>query len=380
MSVETLEIVEPGLLTTVQDTGRYGYQRLGVPVSGAMDLFALRAANILVGNDERAAGLEITVLGPKVRFLAETWIALTGADLDPHLDGEPVPTWRSVRIPKDGVLSFRGVRDGVRSYLAIAGGIDVPLVMGSRSTYLQSGIGGLEGRALRAADTLCAMDQGAAPEFAERKLPEHLVAPTYGHHHVIRVVLGPQDSAFTSEGLATFLGSTCSVSIQSDRAGYQLDGPPIEHKSGPDIVSDGTPLGAVQVPGDGHPIILLADRGTTGGYAKIATVISSDIDELGQAMPGDTLTFKAVTVEEAHVILRQREALLDDIRKGARAGSVGKLSIVVDGEEIEAVDESGQVIALSDPGAQGDSGATHHARATVDGRTFEFDVNVRGVD
>ena len=243
MSIETLEIRDAGLLTTVQDTGRYGYQRFGVPVSGAMDVFALQAANILVGNDEGAAGLEMTVLGPRIRFLADTWIALTGGDLSPALDGEPLPLWRSAQVTKESVLSFQGARDGVRSYLTIAGGIDVPVVMGSRSTYIQGAIGGFEGRALKAGDRLHTLDQDPGAEFVERRLPEHLAVPSYGNIHQIRVVLGPQDQAFTSDGIATFLASKYTISIHSDRIGYRLEGPSIEHVSGPDIVSDGTPLG-----------------------------------------------------------------------------------------------------------------------------------------
>ena len=380
MSRETLETIEPGFLTTVQDRGRTGYQRFGVPISGAMDMFALLTANILVGNDEGAAGLEMTVMGPKLRFLAETWIAITGADLAPSVDDGAVPQWHTVKVPKDSVLSFQGARDGVRSYLAVAGGIDVPVVMGSRSTYLKGAIGGLHGRALRAGDVL-GTEHGETPiEIGERGLPEHLEAPTYGHKHEIRVVLGPQDRSFTSDGVAKFLGSPYSVSVHSDRMGYRLEGPPIEHVSGADIVSDGTALGAVQVPGDGRPIVLLADRGTTGGYTKIATVISADMGKLAQAMPGDTVTFQAVTVEQAHQSLREQHAILRDIRKAAGAAPTAKLSVVVDGEAFEVADEAGERVAVTGVAAEGEASWTRHATATVDGRTYEFEVEVRQVD
>ena len=154
MSVDTLEIVEPGLLTTVQDTGRFGYQRYGVPTSGAVDIFAIRAANLLAGNDERAAGLEVTVMGPTIRFLDDTWIAITGADLGPRLNGSSIPAWESVAVSSGAVLTFDGARDGMRAYIAVTGGIDVPVVMGSRSTYVKGVIGGYEGRALKASDVL----------------------------------------------------------------------------------------------------------------------------------------------------------------------------------------------------------------------------------
>ena len=197
MSAEVLEILEPGLITTVQDRGRYGYQRFGVPVSGAMDLFALRAANILVGNDQGTACLEMTALGPKVRFLDDALIAITGADLAPVVDGEPMPRWQSVKVGKGSVLGSEGGREGLFSYLAIAGGIDVPKVMGSRSTYLNGAIGGLEGRGLKAGDVLGTLELEPNNKLMERSLPDDLVPPTFGEHQEIRVILGPQDGAFT---------------------------------------------------------------------------------------------------------------------------------------------------------------------------------------
>ena len=377
MSSATLEIVEPGLLTTVQDAGRYGYQRFGVPVSGAVDVFALKAANILAGNAQDAAGLEMTVVGPRARFLADTWIALTGADFGPLLNDRPIPMWESVAVPAGSILSFDGARDGMRGYLAVTGGIDVPVVMGSRSTYVKGAIGGHLGRALMASDSLSTMGRAGRLDPTNNRLPDHLGAPRYGNTHEIRVVLGPQDAAFTAEAVQTFLGSEYSVSIQSDRMGYRLEGPVIQHRSGPDIVSDGTPFGAVQVPGDGQPIILLSDRGTTGGYTKIATVISSDTGTLGQAMPGDTIRFAAVSVDEAHAILREREQVLRDIKKAVRGADAEAVRIRIEGDAFEAVDDSGRLVAA--PAVEGTPGAeaTRHAKVTVDGHTFEFDVEVQ---
>ena len=376
MSIDALQLIDPGLLTTVQDRGRYGYQRYGVPVSGAMDVFALRVANLLVGNDEDAAALEMTVLGPRIRFLTSVSIAVTGGDLDPYVDDEPLPMWRSAVAPEGSVLTFQGARDGVRSYLAVSGGIDVPIVMGSRSTYLKGAIGGLEGRALRAADVLRTMPAEADAELVDRALPHGFVVPAYGHQHEIRVVLGPQDKAFTADGIATFLGSEYSVSINSDRMGYRLEGPSIEHASRADLVSDGTPLGAVQVPGDGSPIILLADRGTTGGYTKIATVISADVDRLAQAMPSDTVRFKSVTVEEGQSISRRSEAVLAAIRGEVDTRLVGALGVVVEGEAFEVADESGEPIPWPILLDGHDANLGRRVRATTDGNTYEFEVEV----
>ena len=370
-----LEIVEPGLLTTVQDRGRFGHQRFGVPVSGALDTFALRAANLLAGNDDGDAGLEMTVLGPRVRFGADTWFAIAGADLTPMLDGQPISNWRRVRAPAGSVLSFQGSRDGMRAYLAIAGGIDVPRLMGSRSTYLKGEFGGLEGRPLRAGDALETLGGPREDEFDDVELPGSFALPEYGHDHRIRVVLGPQNGAFTEAGVETLLGSEYKVSVQSDRMGYRLDGPVIEHVSGPDIVSDGTSLGAVQVPGNGLPIVLLADRGTTGGYAKIATVVSVDIGRIAQAMPGDAVRFEEVSVEEAHAIFAQQEATLRDLAEAAGVGPARGLSVMIDGETFEISDEFGAPVSLPAGLAEGPVWS-HSARAASGGAAYEFDIRV----
>ena len=378
MSQRVLEVIDPGMFTTVQDRGRYGYQRFGVPVSGAMDEFALRAANLLVGNEDGAAALEMTVIGPSLRFLADTWIAVTGSDLSPRLDGESLPRWETVQVAAGSELTFHGMEDGMRAYLAVAGGIDVPTVMGSRSTYAGAGFGGLEGRALTKGDVVSRPNNAPEPEFVQRRLPDGYVAPTYGEHHDLDVILGPQRESFTAEAIETLLGATYVVSMDSDRMGCRLDGPRIVHKTGPDIVSDGNPPGAIQVPGDGLPMILLADRGTTGGYAKIATVVSSDLGELAQAVPGHTVSFNAVTVDEAHDALRQREAVLRAITDGAAlAAPPPGISVRVNGEGYEVVDEDGRLVSRLRLTGEVDGARVHRARATVAGHTFEFDVEVQ---
>ncbi len=294
----------------MQDTGRYGYQRFGVPVSGAMDSFSLRAANVLVGNDQDSACLEMTVVGPHIRFLADTLIAITGADLAFGIDGERVHRWEAMHVAKGSVLTSDGMIDGMRAYLAIDGGIDVPLVMGSRSTYITSHIGGLRGRALKSGDLLSVLPSDPSHRHDERGLPEDLEPVHYGHSHVIRATLGPQTSAFKPGALETLFDSRYSVSNDSDRVGYRLEGPHLLHETGADIISDGSPAGAIQVPADGMPIILMADRGPTGGYAKIATVISTDLGRLAQARPGDTIAFKQVTMAQANSALLEQEAIL----------------------------------------------------------------------
>lgn len=312
--MRTIEVVKGGAFTTVQDLGRVGYQRYGVPVSGAMDQFALRVGNLLVGNEEGEAGLEATFMGPTLRFHFSATIAITGGDLSPSLDGQPVPGWKMLSVPEGSTLSFAGPKDGIRAYVCVRGGIDVPVVMGSRSTFTRSQFGGFDGRAVAAGDMVSVADTDSGPlERGERSLASDAI-PHYGHHHALRVTMGPQDDAFTAEGIDTFLSSTFTVTPQFDRMGNRLDGPVVEHKKGADIVSDGTSRGAVQVPGSGKPIVLLADCGTTGGYTKIATVISADLPLIAQAQPGDTVVFQAVCLEEAHTALREQEAVIASLR------------------------------------------------------------------
>ena len=377
MAQPTLEVVDPGMLTTVQDRGRYGYQRIGVPVSGAMDEFALRTANLLVGNSDGQAGLEITVVGPTLKFLADASIAVTGADMSATINGEPVPRWQAISITKDSLLAFNGLQDGMRAYLAISGGIDVPLVMGSRSMYDKSHIGGLEGRSLQGGDVISAFE--ADGDSDARGLPAGYSVPSYGSDRTVRVVLGPQHSAFTEEAVASFLSSVFTVSSESDRMGYRLEGPIIAHAGGADIVSDGNPLGAIQVPGDGVPRVLMADRGTTGGYTKIATVIGPDVGLLAQSMPGTTVSFKAISVEEAHDVLREQESVLEAIASGTQvAGALAtRVNVLVGGMSYDVVSEDGAVLAQQQPIDDSSFIESYQAHVTVDGESFDFEVDVK---
>ena len=315
--MEVFEVIQPGPLTTVQDLGRYGYQQYGVPISGAMDNYALRVANLLVGNDEGETCLEITLFGLQLRVLEDAIVAITGADLSPILNKSSLPMWEAVMVSREDTISFPWPKRGCRSYLAIAGGIDVPKVMGSRSTHVKSNIGGLEGRALCAGDHL--KSGQARPTILERRLPQQYV-PEYGNESELRVIMGPQDDYFTEVGIHTFLSSEYTVSIKADRMGYRLEGPCIEHRAGADIISDGIPLGAVQVPGDGLPIVLLSDRQTTGGYTKIATVITVDINKLAQAKPGDKVRFLKITEGEAHQSLKEYEQTIYTLKRWIQQG------------------------------------------------------------
>jgi antagonist of KipI len=299
------EVIEPGLLTTVQDLGRGGYEQFGVPVSGAMDGYALRAANRLVGNPWHAAGLEITLAGPRLRATRGCLIAVCGADLGLRVHRWGMPTWTAIYVRRGWEISFEGRRSGCRAYLAVAGGIAVPPVMGSRATYLRGGFGGHQGRALRAGDALPVGEPACSlTDQAGRGLPES-AHPRYSDAPTLEVILGPQDDCFTQDGIDTFLTSEYAVSGTSDRMGYRLEGPTIAHKTSADIVSDGIALGAVQVPANGQPIVMMTDRQTTGGYTKIATVVSADIPLLAQCVPGGSrVRFRATTVKAAQARFR----------------------------------------------------------------------------
>jgi len=294
------EVLEGGLMTTVQDLGRRGWRRWGIPASGALDAGALRAANAAVGNHQAAAGLEVTFPGPRLRIVAETEIAVAGADLAATLNGAEIAHATATRVRPGDRLAFENPRSGQWMYLSVAGGIDVPVVLGSRSTFARGGLGGMAGHPVRAGDVL-----GAGEGRSGRRTTALPPAPAPAGG-AVRVILGPQAEAFTTDAQAGLLGRPFKFTVHRDRSGTRLRGRPLEHRAGADILSDGILPGAIQVPADGGPLVILADGPTTGGYAKIASVISADHDRLAQRMPGETVRFEAVTVAQAHELLRDQ--------------------------------------------------------------------------
>ncbi|WDV44233.1 biotin-dependent carboxyltransferase family protein [Clostridiaceae bacterium M8S5] len=303
-------VLTQGFLTTIQDGGRIGFQQYGVPVSGVMDRYSYRIANILVGNDEEQAVLEITMLGPKLKFTSPEIIAITGGDLSPMINGKQIPMYRSVKVNKGDILAFGELKNGCRSYIAFTGGIDVPIVMGSRSTYLKGKIGGYRGRELNKGDIVDIINYDS--EYKVRLLSKKHIS-IYENKIDIRVVLGPQNEYFTKHGIDTFLSDTYTITNECDRMGFRLDGAEIEHINGADIISDGIEFGAIQISGNGKPIIMMADRQTTGGYTKIANVISVDLPKIAQAKPGDKISFKVVSIKEAQDIYVEEENKLKSI-------------------------------------------------------------------
>jgi len=309
--MEIFEIIQPGAYTTVQDKGRFSYQQFGVPVCGVVDSFAYRVANALVGNFQGQAVLEATIFGPTLKVLNQGLIAVTGGNLTPLINNASLPMWESVAIYPDDILQFKGVKTGCRAYIAVAGGIDVPKVMGSRSTYVAGKIGGINGRPLAAGDRL---SKGEGMGKAGGRVPSNLI-PAYSDDIEIRVILGPQDDYF-SESIEKFFASTFKVSTKANRMGYRLEGATITHRGKVEksIISEPSVPGGIQVPPDGQPIILLVEQ-TVGGYTKIATVISPDIGKVGQAKPGDRIHFRKVELEEAHQILKEEEEKIEVIKK-----------------------------------------------------------------
>lgn len=308
-----LKVLVPGFHTTVQDLGRPGYQAIGVPVSGALDSFSLQLANALVGNPLGAPALEILFAGPEFEIDADTArvaVAGPGAGLVTEFAlRSPAAAGHSITLSRGDVFKVIIGQQSACCYLAVEGGIAVPLVLGSASTYVRGGIGGIEGRALRRGDVVpLAIDRASA----RPDLRLSLSMPPTGDQP-IRVVLGPQQEYFTEAGVAALLAGEFYVSQNADRMGMRLDGPLLRLRSSWDIVSDAIATGAIQVPGSGQPIVLLADHQTTGGYPKIATAVSADLPVIGRRRPGDPVRFAAVTVETAEALCRDEARRLAEL-------------------------------------------------------------------
>lgn len=333
----SVHVERPGLLTTVQDLGRTGLQHLGVPVNGVMDEVAHRLANLLVGNDEGEATLEMTLTGARLRFGEDAVIAVCGADMEARAGGRLLPGWRPVRVPRGTVLDFGRAVQGARTYLGVAGGFDVPPVFGSRSTALMGGYGGHRGRALRKGDALALRfpDHAHTPRWVRllTRTGPGLAYPNWsvsraGMSHpqrpqMVRLVPGRHHEGFAESAHEQLTRALYRVARDSDRMGYRLEGAALPGMHGGDGLSEGMVMGAIQVPPDGNPIVLMADRQTAGGYPVIAVVAHADLPVMGQIAPGDDVQFRFISLEESHGASAQREFLLGRIRQAlsSRLGS-----------------------------------------------------------
>jgi biotin-dependent carboxylase-like uncharacterized protein len=311
----SIQVIKPGALSQFQDSGRVGFQKLGVPVCGPMDVSAHRLANILTANDESTPTLEITLLGPTLRFTKSACIALTGARLGARLDGNPLAANRPHVVSANQILSFAGPESGVRSYLSVHGGFGLLPVLNSCSTYLKGSLGGAGGRALKAGDRIelnapLSLSPGAL-EDCKRSLWQLKIylSSSLGlvRKNTLRVIKGPHWAFFTDDSVNGFLTQRFKISPQSDRMGYRISGPKLQVRDPRQILSEATVFGAVQVPQGGDPIILMADRQTMGGYPKIACLASVDLPSLAQSRPADEISFKLISLEEAQQLDLDRE-------------------------------------------------------------------------
>ncbi|MCC9135623.1 biotin-dependent carboxyltransferase family protein [Pontibacter silvestris] len=326
----SIKIEKAGLLTTIQDTGRYGYQKDGIIVSGAMDATALRIANLLVDNNENEAAIEVTLVGPKIRFHENHLIAITGADLAPEIDGEQVQMWRPVYVKAGSLLQFKGPVNGSRAYIAISGSIAIPKVMNSYSTYLRAEFGGLNGKALQAGDVIPCKDPAtdilallkkrgltnsdkAFIEVKWKLAPQ--LYPAYEENPTIRVVKGTEYELFSESSKSYLWKEKFQITSQSDRMAHRLQGVNLSLQEDTELISSAVTFGTIQVPAQGSPIILLADRQTTGGYPRIAQVITADFSQLAQIQPGKIVRFTEVTLQQAQQLYVKQEQNIEQIKR-----------------------------------------------------------------
>lgn len=319
----SIQVLRPGLLTTIQDLGRYGFQKFGVVVGGAMDPYALRIANTLVGNDDNEGCLEVTLFGTSLKFTENTLISITGADLQATIDNKQVQMWRPFIAKKGSILSFQSALSGSRAYVAFAGGIDVPKVMDSKSTYIRAQIGGFLGRAIHKGDQLQTGDMTKSNRRIFNQLllqaASWMVNPNdwlpKDQPHTIRVLPGSDTSHFNTASLHTFFNEAYTITTEADRMGYRLTGTPLTLTTPLEKLSEGVTFGTIQVPPNGQPIVLMADRQTTGGYPIIAQVISADLAKLAQLQALETVHFQEVTIAEAERALIRKEDQLQLIQR-----------------------------------------------------------------
>ena len=325
-----IKVLKSGLMTTIQDLGRYGLQKYGIITSGAMDKISLRLANLLVGNPENAAAIEMILLGSSFLFQSDCLIAVTGADFSPTIDNRPLPMWQPVLVKKGALLNFKAAKTGCCSYLAISGSFQLPKIMNSRSTYLRAHIGGLEGRALRENDTLALHKVNKTAETIIKQIKDKASENGFKplnwslskefrlksrEKKVLRFLKGNEYHLFTKESQAQFSSVSFRVTPQSDRMGYRLKGAALKTLPDCEMISEAVTCGTVQIPPDGNPILLLADHQTAGGYPRIAQIISADLSSAAQTKPGEKIEFREITLEEAQRLLIEQEKKIDRLKK-----------------------------------------------------------------
>lgn len=322
----TIHVRHPGVQATIQDLGRIGAQKYGIVVSGAMDKMSLRIGNILVHNEEHEAGIEVMFYGTSFECIANQLIAITGGDLQPEIDGVAVPMWRPIFMKKGSTLTFKGPKSGSLAYVAIAGGIDVPEEIGSKSTFSKAGIGGYKGRALQTGDELAVGSLSDRQEKSMQALQKMQTHPewyvnaseifTGKKNERIRVLKGSEYGLFSENSQTAFTSSVYTLTSQADRMGYRFSGDELRLSTQEELLSEGVTYGTIQVPSSGNPIVLMAERQTTGGYPKIGQVITADLPKLAQLQPNSRVTFEIVSIEEAEKELFRLESFIEELKLG----------------------------------------------------------------
>lgn len=332
-----MNIQDGGILTSIQDEGRFGFEQFGVSPSGPMDYRAMHIGNILVDNQIGESCLETTIMGPTIRFDGPAVLAVTGADCTPTVNGKPVSMYRAFPVKAGDVLKMGMAKNGCRSYLAVAGGIKVPVLMNSKCTMVGKNFGGHEGRKLQKGDVL-ELEKNI---FTLPNMQARFTTPDVlqSGNHTLRVIMGPQEDMFTEKGIESFLTGVYKVGQEFDRQGYRLEGPVIEHKVDGNIISDGIVTGSIQVPTAGQPIVMLAEHQTVGGYTKIATVITADLPVIGQCKAGDSITFQKVSVDQAEELYvayhRELEALKTKIKTPVKYKPARNLTLTINGKSYQ---------------------------------------------
>ena len=375
-----IKVVKAGLLTTIQDAGRRGYQRFGMAVSGAVDVHSYIYGNILVGNEPTEAVLECTLMGPTIEFTSASIIAVTGGNLTPRINGEEITMYKAIKVNEGDTLSFGHVQSGCRAYIAFAGGLDIDVIMESRSTYIKAGLGGHHGRNLQDGDVVEFRKENAAVDNLELREMDPPIAWT--GEYVVRVVLGAEEDRFTDKGINTFLTSEYKVSNSFDRMGVRLEGDAIEHVGDANIISNGIPFGAIQVPDSGQPIIMLSDRQTVGGYTKIGTIINIDMPMIAQAKSGDRIRFKTINIYEAQELFVKQKNYYKALRDSfdnyvGKLGSIPESPLIHNNQGIAAQSSAPQAAPVSHQAAPAAAEAGTQAQPKV-GKGESFSATVNG--
>ena len=371
----TITIEEPGLLSTIQDLGRYEYQKYGVPTSGALDSLAFQIGNILLGNTNENPGIETTMIGPTIKFNSNMWICITGAQSSPMLNGNEIKMWKPIYVRKNSILKWGALNWGIRSYILFKMDMEIEKTMNSYSTNTGLGIGGHnDGLPLKKGDKLNLINSNSSIPILNNNFD-------YTKHYIpqeneitLRIILGPHDDYFNQNQINKFLSSEYKITPQSNRIGYRLSGSQIKHANKSDIISEGGALGSIQIPGEGQPIILLQDRGTTGGYPKIATIATVDIPKLAQAQPGQVIKFEKIDIEESISLLRSSNQILHNLNSNYNTKHY--INIENTDKQITIFDNNKNKIASTETPDQIPEFKSFNLNAKYKKKKYSFKINI----